>query len=114
AFAPDDVAVLAVFLEGWQQVAEPLGVGASDPHGVAAVQSDRPGRHAALVVEVPDRDVQNRLGPRRTGVGLDLDRLAEQVHMPGDAAHGLALLDLAGAALGLPYRLAAAEQMQVV
>ena len=116
ALAPHDVPV-GLALERRQLVAQPLDVPAGDLDGV-----DR--RRActgliglaALVVEVPDRDVEEGPRPRRAGVDLDLDRAAEQVHVAGDAADRRRLgrsvrvhdVHLAGA------RLAAAEEVEQV
>ena len=82
ALAPHDVP-LGLALERRQQVAQHWScrqVTRTVSPGLQVHRLDRPG---ALVVEVPDRDVEHRPRPRGAGVHLDLDRAAEQVHVPG-------------------------------
>ena len=72
-------------------------------------------RRDALVVEVPRLDVEDGAGLRGAGVDLDLDRPAEQVHVPGDRADRGRLLDVAQAGRGgARLRLAAAQEVEEV
>ena len=71
-------------------------------------------RDAALVVEVPHRDVEHPPGVRRALVDVDRDGPPEEVHVPGRGADRRVLPDRAGAALDRPGRDRAAEQVQQV
>src|SRR5918994_3016853 len=114
SLAPGDVAVLGA-LERRQQVPQLLVVRARHGDGVAG--PDVEGlveRDAALVVEVPHRDVEHPPGLRRALVDVDRDGSPEEVHVPRRGSDRGVLPDRSGAALDRPGREWAAEQVQQV